>query len=242
MDSRSCSPIDLDTSSILTPAMEEVIRVREVRKSMEQSGFFTPYCSPMPTTASTKDTPSSVGHFQFPSSTPSNFDLYMTLDCTPEEEPRRKKSSGNGSKGFATPSSPSTRVLRNRLHESVVLDDTASSSVNSSTAGESSTSVSPDIQRRVFQRRNLTLELDFLNIKNYIKFNQSYVGVYKDVEMTTASTQTSPGVLNLPSLQRRPYSLRSAAQSPASTPGRLLRPPPQIIDLSPDMFRNDVSP
>lgn len=161
MDSRSCSPIDLDTSSILTPAMEEVIRVREVRKSMEQSGFFTPYCSPMPTTASTKDTPSSVGHFQFPSSTPRNVDLYMTLDCTPEEEPRRKKSSGNGSKGFATPSSPSTRVLRNRLHESVVLDDTASSSVNSSTAGESSTSVTPDIQRRVFQRRNSTLELDF---------------------------------------------------------------------------------
>jgi hypothetical protein len=71
---------------------------------------------------------------------------------------------------------------------------------------------------------------------------KSSVGVYKDVEMTTASTQTSPGVLNLPSLQRRPYSLRSAAQSPASTPGRHLRPPPQIIDLSPDMFRNDVSP
>jgi hypothetical protein len=138
--------------------MEEVIRVREVRKSMEQSGhFFTPICSPMVTIGAT---PSSGGHFQFPSSTPRNIDLYMTMDCTPEEEePRRKKSNGSGSSGkaFVTPSSPSTRVLRNRLHESVILDDTTSSSVSSSTAGESSTSVTPDNKRRIVETRNITI-------------------------------------------------------------------------------------
>ncbi|XP_046651626.1 serine/threonine-protein kinase VRK1-like isoform X2 [Daphnia pulicaria] len=215
LDSRSCSPIDLDSSSILTPAMEEVIRVREVRKSMEQSGhFFTPICSPK-TTAD----PTPINRFQSPTLTPRNMDLYMTMDCTPEEEePRRKKSNGSG-KGFVTPSSPSKRVLRNRLHESVILDDSTSSSVNSSTAGESSSSTTPDNQRRVVHRHK-----------------------YRVVDMASASTQTSPGVLSLPTLERRPYSLRSAAQSPASTPGRLFRPPPQIIDLSPDMFRNDASP
>lgn len=52
--------------------------------------------------------------------------------------------------------------------------------------------------------------------------------------MASASTQTSPGVLNLPS-QRRPYSLRSAQ---SSTPGGKA---PPVVDLSPDMFR-DGSP
>jgi hypothetical protein len=216
--------------------MEEVIRVREVRKSMEQSGhFFTPICSPM-TTAD----PTPINRFQSPTLTSRNMDLYMTMDCTPEEEePRRKKSNGSG-KGFVTPSSPSKRVLRNRLHESVILDDSTSSSVNSSTAGESSSSTTPDNQRRVVHRRNLILKIWVFLLKRVDYF--CFLDKYRVVDMASASTQTSPGVLNLPSLERRPYSLRSAAQSPASTPGRLFRPPPQIIDLSPDMFRNDASP
>lgn len=57
--------------------------------------------------------------------------------------------------------------------------------------------------------------------------------------MTSAATQTSPGVLKLPTIQRSRYALRSA-QSPLSTPGGF-RPPPQVIELSPDMFR-DGSP
>lgn len=119
--------------------MEDVIRVREIRKSMEQSGhFFTPICSPMVDEPSSNGT--GEGRLQFPSSTPRNFDLYMTLDCTPEEEPvRRKKSSGSGQ------TTPSNRVLRNRAHESIILDDTASSSVHSSSTAESSSLIaSPD--------------------------------------------------------------------------------------------------
>lgn len=216
LDSRSCSPIDLDSSSILTPAMEEVIRVREVRKSMEQSGhFFTPICSPMTESANSA---ASGGHFPFPSSTPRNLDLYMTLDCTPEEEPRRKKSDGSGGgKASSTRKSPRTQVTRNKHQDSVILDDSMASSVNSSTAGDSSTSVTPDNnKRRVVFRRNK-----------------------ETVEMTSAATQTSPGVLKLPTIQRSRYALRSA-QSPLSTPGGF-RPPPQVIELSPDMFR-DGSP
>lgn len=158
LDSRSCSPIDLDSSSILTPAMEEVIRVREVRKSMEQSGhFFTPICSPMTESANSA---ASGGHFPFPSSTPRNLDLYMTLDCTPEEEPRRKKSDGSGGgKASSTRKSPRTQVTRNKHQDSVILDDSMASSVNSSTAGESSTSVTPDNNKRrvVFRRKNISI-------------------------------------------------------------------------------------
>lgn len=125
--------------------MEDVIRVREIRKSMEQSGhFFTPICSPMeqPSTNGT----ASGKRFQFPSSTPRNCDLYMTLDLSPEEPIRRKKSSGEGIKP--------KRTLRNKLHDSVVLDDSVASSANSSTVGESSTSSTPDNnQRRVFKRK-----------------------------------------------------------------------------------------
>ena len=147
MDSRSCSPIDLDTSSILTPAMEEVIRVREVRKSMEQSGFFfTPACSPATTESS------SVPRFLIngmPSSTPRN-DPYMTLDVSsslssPEEEdsPVRKKRSNKPKEATAaiTPSSMS-RVLRNRVHQDSL------TSLDSSAVAE--LSATPEgIQRRI---------------------------------------------------------------------------------------------
>lgn len=199
MDSRSCSPIDLDSSSILTPAMEEVIRVREVRKSMEQSGhFFTPICSPM-TTAD----PTPINRFQSPTLTPRNMDLYMTMDCTPEEEePRRKKSNGSG-KGFVTPSSPSKRVLRNRLHESVILDDSTSSSVNSSTAGETSSSTTPDNQRRVVHRRDLILKIWVIHLKRvdyfcfFFRQVQSgrhgfcvYANVTRRFKSTISSTET----------------------------------------------------
>jgi hypothetical protein len=149
LDSRSCSPIDLDTSSILTPAMEEVIRVREVRKSMEQSGFFfTPACSP----ATTEST--SVPRFLvngMPSSTPRNNDLYMTLDVSsslssPEEEedsPVRKKRSTKPKEATAAVTPPSmNRVLRNRIHQD------SSTSLDSSAVAE--LSATPEgIQRRI---------------------------------------------------------------------------------------------
>lgn len=155
LDSRSCSPIDLDSSSILTPAMEEVIRVREIRKSMEQSGhFFTPVNSPMdlPITR----TPGIL------SSTARNMDLYMTLDCTPEEEPvRRKKSSGGGgasSSGTPTP----RRVLRNKAHESVVLDDSVSTSFNSNSTADLSTTATPERNQRRTVFRRIKTTLNFL--------------------------------------------------------------------------------
>lgn len=220
--------------------MEEVIRVREVRKSMEQSGhFFTPICSPMTATANSA---ASGGHFQFPSSTPRNFDLYMTLDCTPEEEPRRKKSNGSGgSKAVGSRNSPRTHLTRNKLHESVILDDTASSSVNSSTAGESSASATPDnMEKRITFKRKISISTWLvydLQLKATLIFPVFYLGKYeKDVVMASFSTQTSPGVLKLPAIQGRRYALRSA-QSPATTPGKV-RSPPQVIQLSPDMFHD----
>lgn len=144
------------SGSVLTPAMEEVIRVREIRKSMEQSGhFFTPICSPITGAFTNGTTPKN--HLQYPSSPPRNYDLYMTLDVTPEEEPiRRKKSSGGG-----VVSSPSKRVLRNRTHESIVLDDTASSSLNSSSTGhELSVTVTPNKnEKRTVYKRKLEIKL-----------------------------------------------------------------------------------
>lgn len=216
--------------------MEDVIRVREIRKSMEQSHFFTPIASPMDQASNNGSAPRS--HFTFPSSTPHNCDLYMTLDVSPEEdEPvRRKKSSGGGHSGTPT---PSTRVLRNKLHESVVLDDsTTASSINSSTGGDVSASTTPDQnQRRRVHTRKQTLEINntFFKIVNHKLFPT--LGKYKIVEMASASTQTSPGVMRLPSLQPRSYSLRSAQ---SSTPGN--RAPPPVVNLSPDMFNSDGSP
>ena len=205
--------------------MEEVIRVREIRKSMEQSRFFTPVQSPMEAAGSEPRS-----NFHFPTSSQRNYDLYMTLDVTPDEPVRRKKSSGGGVS--STPSTPSQpRVLRNRLHESIILDDstTASSSLNSSAAADLSTTPEQNQQRRVVHRRKQIIS--WMKIPD-LNSDLLHLGKYKEVEMASASTQTSPGVLNLPSLQRKHYSLRSA-QSP-STPG--IRAPPPVVELSPDMF------
>lgn len=136
--------------------MEEVIRIREVRKSMEQSHFFTPVCSPLVTNNNDHPTPSI--RFQFPSSTPADrADLYMTLDISseqdskgvveiPEEEeesePVRKKSAG--AKNSQTVQG---RRTRNRI---AVLDSTASS-IDSSTAEE--LAPTPDDGKRVIHRR-----------------------------------------------------------------------------------------
>lgn len=138
--------------------MEEVIRVREIRKSMEQSGhFFTPVCSPMDAPTPNGVTPGGP----LPSSTPRNFDLYMTLDCTPEDEPlRRKKSSGGRASNSST---PTTRVLRNRAHESVLLDDSVSTSFNSSSTADLSATTTPEQnQRRTVFRREYFFCFDVL--------------------------------------------------------------------------------
>lgn len=137
--------------------MEEVIRVREIRKSMEvsrveQSRFFTPVCSPMADDAESNG-PFSRGRCPYPASTPLGLahNLHMTLDLSSEEEePVRRKKSGGSS------IAPVTRSLRNR-NRPITLDSTASSSVESSTAGERSVDPTPDsTERRVVHKRNFT--------------------------------------------------------------------------------------
>ena len=133
MDSDSSVSEDLEPSLILTPAMQEVIRVREVRKSMEQSGhFFTPICSPMS---------DSIG---YPSSTPRNDILEnLTLDASSEEEPTRKISQG------------SSRSLRSRKTPEM---DSTSSCIDSSTTADASL-ISEGVQRRVIHKRKSILLL-----------------------------------------------------------------------------------
>ena len=110
--------------------MQDVIRVRDVRKSMEQSRFFTPVCSPM-------DQSSELSNF--PSSTPHDALLqhHLTLDCSSDEEqsPVRKTSA---------------RVLRDRKTLQI---DTTNSTLNSSAAAD--ISMTPDgVQRRVIHKSN----------------------------------------------------------------------------------------
>jgi len=187
LDSESNSSVESEPPSQLTPAMQDVIRVRDVRKSMEQSRFFTPVCSPM-------DQSSELSNF--PSSTPHDALLqhHLTLDCSSDEEqsPVRKTSA---------------RVLRDRKTLQI---DTTNSTLNSSAAAD--ISMTPDgVQRRVIHKRK-----------------------YKVVSMASASTQTTPGVLKLPSAQRDAYSLRSGQNSSRrGTP----RGTPPVVDLSPDIFR-----
>lgn len=216
----------------MTPAMEEVIRVREVRKSMEasrmeQSRFFTPVCSPVVDDAD-RNGPFSRERCPYPASTPLGLanNLHMTLDLSSEEEePVRRKRSG-GSLAV-----PVTRSLRNRSRP-ITLDSTVSPSLESSTAGEHSVDPTPDKKgRRVVHKRKPILTLKIMAIQS--KF---ILGRYRVVEMTSSSTQTSPGVLKLPPI-RKGYSLRSAQNS---TPARR-KGTPLLVDLSPDMF-NDGSP
>lgn len=126
LDSESNSFSDSEPPSLLTPAMQEVIRVRDIRKSMEQSRFFTPVCSPMD---------QSSENFNFPSSTPHDAVLqqHLTLDCSSDEEPVRKTSA---------------RVLRNRKTLQI---DTTNSSMDSSTAADVSLP-SRDVERRVIHK------------------------------------------------------------------------------------------
>jgi len=126
LDSESNSSVDSEPPSLLTPAMHEVIRVREIRKSMDQSRFFTPVCSPMDQ--------SSDGS-KFPSSTPHDALLqhHLTLDCSSDEEPVRKTSA---------------RVLRDRKTLQI---DTTNSTLDSSRATDISFT-SEDVQRRVIHK------------------------------------------------------------------------------------------
>ena len=146
LDSESNSSVDSEPPSLLTPAMQDVIRVREVRKSMEQScHYFTPVCSPMDQ--------SSSASAKFPSSTPydqnADQELYghhLTLDCSSEreeeEEPIRKK------------------TLRDRK---TLLIDSTTSSIDSSTAGEMS--LTPEaVQHRVIHKSHYIYS-------NFICFN-----------------------------------------------------------------------
>jgi len=141
--------------------MEEVIRVREVRKSMEQSRFFTPVCSPLVNNNNNHHSASSSGlRFQFPSSTPADrADLYMTLDVSseqdskileePEPEPVRKKSSG------------STKPIingRRKPTPAISLDSTVDS-MDSSSAEILLTPEDP--KGRVIHKRNQTLQFLF---------------------------------------------------------------------------------
>jgi hypothetical protein len=135
---------------ILTPAMEEVIRVREIRKSMEVSGhYFTPSCSP--TDGDDSETPNG-GRLAFSPASGSNvrrvvnpIDVDLTSDSSPsteEEEPLRRK----------TRASNSARVQRHR--PSVVLNSTASS-VESATSPCDISAIPEGVHRRVIQKRNV---------------------------------------------------------------------------------------
>ena len=144
--------------------MEEVIRVREVRKSMEQSGFFfTPACSPA------AESTANVSRFyktNGKASTPHNMnDPYMTLDVSssisssssPEEETesfnRNKSPLRKKPKESAAAVTPSSRALRNR-----VLQD-SSTSLDSSAVAE--LSATPEgIQRRIVPKR----KINFTNV------------------------------------------------------------------------------
>lgn len=150
--------------------MEEVIRVREVRKSMEQSvHFFTPACSPLVNDPDVGGSSRPASKLRFPTSTPADRDLYMTLDLSSaveevdeeedsskeEPEPVRKKSSGGAKAAKAAPLG--RRGLRDRP-KPVVLDSTVSS-LDSSTASELIPTPN-DAQRRVIHKRNLLIVVD----------------------------------------------------------------------------------
>lgn len=134
--------------------MEEVIRVREVRKSMEQSHFFTPACSPMVTNdfeAGGSSRPASK--LRFPTSTPANHDLYMTLDISSaveeESEPELVRKKSAGTKGAKAAPVLGRRPLKNttKAHESTA------DSLDSSVASEHTATPDDDPKRRVVHRR-----------------------------------------------------------------------------------------